>query len=281
MQLLAEAAQNQSPLPDPQTKLILEQDDRSSSLSDPEDRPITEGTDVAQEKSSELSEEEDTEAETERLEESPDKTRQHKKVLLTATDVVSTAASTPSGKADAVTHANDFTHAMDVDSKGDLHSDLLDHTSPISSLEESPDEGSAVETSASSSTRKRKREEDEGDVTDKSLKQAAMQLLANQVGGGAAEDVKDSAEFIVTSASGRKTVPNGEIFVENGEESAPENEDDHQDEEEVEQEDAVESNDEDVDMEDVGAEADASTKNEESRCLRIIHWMFELKLTVV
>ena len=263
MQLLAEAAQNQSPLPDPQSKPADEQDDRSSSLSDLEDRPVTEGTNVPPDKSTQVSEEEDTEAETERLGESPDKIRKHKKVLLNANDVASTSTSTPSKKTeDAVAGAN-FSHSLNAESREDIRSDPIDQTSPISSLEESGEDASGVDSPTSSASRKRKRLDD--DITDESLKQAAMQLLANQVGTEAAENIKGSAEFVITSANGRRTVANGEMFEENLEDSAPEQDEDQHEEETVEHEDAAESNDEDVDMEDAGAEAGASARNEEGK----------------
>ena len=269
MQLLAEAAQNQSPLPDPQPKHTDEQDDRSSSLSDLEDRPVTEGTDVPPDKSTQVSEEEDTEAETERLGESPDKTRKHKKVLLNANDVASTATSTPTKTIDGVATGTNFPQSLEVEAREDLPSDPIDQTSPISSLEESAEEASGADSPTSTSSRKRKRIDDV--VTDKSLKQAAMQLLANQVGDKAAEDVKGSAEFVITSANGRRTVANGDMFEENPEDSAPEHDDDQHEEEEAENEDAAESNDEDVDMEDASAEAGVSTRNEEEGKSKIIN----------
>src|SRR6186713_3530218 len=72
MQLLAEAAQNESRILKDGSAEPMDHDDGSSSLSELEDRPATEGTENHNEKSSPVSEdEEDTEAETERLEESP------------------------------------------------------------------------------------------------------------------------------------------------------------------------------------------------------------------
>ena len=63
--------------------IIVEADDRSSSLSEIEDRGVTERIDVAP--SANVSDGGDTEAETERLEESPQKTRSQQNVVLTAT----------------------------------------------------------------------------------------------------------------------------------------------------------------------------------------------------
>ena len=263
MQLLAEAAQNQSPLPGPSNAPLSEPDDRSSGLSDIDDRPATEGTDGALERSSQLSEDEDTEAETERLEESPDKLRKHKQVLLSATGLASDRLSTPTKKLDELAPGDDLVPGIDIEVREDLNSDQLYPTSPMSSLEESADERSREETPTSSSSRKRKRGED--DVADKSLKQAALQLLANQVGDEAAEEAKGSAEFVITSAEGRRTVGNGEMFEDQDEESPQDQPEEQPEEEEVEQEDAAESNEEDVDMEDAGVEADTSARNEEER----------------
>ena len=261
MQLLAEAAQTQSPLPDLHVPQTLDHDDRSSSLSDIDDRPMTEGTDGPPDKSSELSEEDDTEAETERLEESPDKTRKSKQVLLTANEGISNNTPSPGGKMEDVELDGDENIGADAPSRDDLQSDLMDHTSPISSLDDSGDEGSIAESITSSSSRKRKIGSE--DATNKSLKQAAMQLLANQVGDDA-EDVKDTAHFIVTSASGREVLENGELFEEHSEASPQEPQlDDDVENGEVDHDEAAESNDEDVDMEDVGAEAEASARNEE------------------
>ena len=284
MQLLAEAAQNQSPLPSSLVKELSDQDDRSSELSDIDDRPATEGTDGAPEPSSQISEGEDTEAETERLEESPDKLRERKQVLLDANGLASDKISTPTKAPDLPVIKNDLEPGIDTEMQEELNSDPLYPTSPMSSLGDSADEGTGANTPTSSSSRKRKRGEDE--VTDKSLKQAAMQLLANQVGSEAAEEVKESAEFIVTSADGRRTVGHGEMFEDQEEESPPEQPDEQPEEEEMDQEDAdqeadqeeaAESPDEDVDMEDAGAEAEASARNEEERESRerssTINWM--------
>lgn len=261
MQLLAEAAQNQSPLPDPQHRPLAEHDDRSSSLSDIEDRLATEGTDAVPDRSSQISEEEDTEAETERLEESPDKLRQRKQVLLSAANLVSNDTLPLIRKQN--TMAGDEAKAgLNADSRDGPHSDPLYPTSPISSLDESAGEGSEGETATSNSSRKRKRGDDE--TTNESLKRAAMQLLVNQVGDDAAEKVQGSAEFVITSANGRQIVGSGELFEEHSGDSPRQHL-----KNQAEQEDAVESNDEDVDMEDAGVEADTSARNEEERKLSI------------
>lgn len=62
--------------------IIVDADDRSSSLSEIEDRGVTERIGIAP--SANVSDGGDTEAETERLEESPQKTRSQQNVVLTA-----------------------------------------------------------------------------------------------------------------------------------------------------------------------------------------------------
>lgn len=63
--------------------IIVDADDRSSSLSEIEDRGVTERLGIA--RSANTSDGGDTEAETERLEDSPQKTRSQQNVVLTAT----------------------------------------------------------------------------------------------------------------------------------------------------------------------------------------------------
>lgn len=67
----------------PQEQPMNERDDRSSSLSDLGDRGGNDGPDNELGEGSDVN---DTEAETERLEDSPQKMRKHQNVVLTSTD---------------------------------------------------------------------------------------------------------------------------------------------------------------------------------------------------
>ena len=263
MQLLAEAAQTQSPLPDPEPKPVNENDDRSSSLSDPDDRLVAEDTDPILEKSSQVSEEEeDTEAETERLEESPDKPRQHKNVLLSAPERAPSGAGTPIIRTGIISPSGDLPREQDVEMADEVHSDIIDQTSPISSLEDSIDEGSGLDSPSSSSSRKRKREDDA--TTDTTIKRAAMQLLANQLGNEGAEDAKASAKFIISSAGDHPKALSNEPTERNGGDTPPEEHQDLPNQDEVEEPlEGADSLEEDVDMDDGGPELEATVRNEE------------------
>jgi hypothetical protein len=261
MQLLAEAAQSQSALPDGKEDLNLDQDDRSSSLSDAEDNIATEDMDHDIEKSPELSEEEvDTEAETERLEDSPEKPRVQGRVYLNAIKNIPNGSETsPIGEDLPMVNGAKDLDAEDFDKKDDAHSDILDPTSPMTSLDDS-DEGSAPESPSSSSSRKRKRGQD----TNNALKRVARQLLANQVGGDGANDDKGPTEFIITSAGGRQITKSSAVLDENTDDS-PTNDHESKDQDLEEHIDGADSNEEDVEMEDTAHDLDASTRNEEER----------------
>lgn len=267
MQLLAEVAQNQSPLPNHDLEPVIDHDDGSSSLSDPDDRLAAEVTDPVLEKSSQLSdEEEDTEAETERLEESPDKLRQQKKVLLTVPEAVSNGISTPTIRTEIVTLNGNLPEEQEMEVAEEIHSDIIDQTSPISSLDESVDEGSILGSQSSSSSRKRKREED--DSTDRTIKKAAMQMFANQLGDHAVDEVNSSTRFLISSADGPPKALSNKPFERDGE-TPPEEHPDIENQDDVEETlEGVESNEEDVDMDDGGPELEANTRNvEESKFL--------------
>ena len=174
IQLLAEAAENESRAPIGPRIEHPEQDDRSSSLSDIEDRHGTDVTDKVNDKSLAASEN-DTEAETERLEATPHKLQKHRQVVLGPADEQSqeTAGRSPSRLAQSQKSSPmDKPHAAEAG----YASDALDPTSEMSSLDESAEGGSGIKSPASTSSRKRKRD---ADSTVHSLKQAAFELASH------------------------------------------------------------------------------------------------------
>ena len=263
MQLLAEAAQNESRNIKDGADNIPDQDDRSSSLSDLEDRPATEGDDRNLEKSSSVSEGGDTEAETERLEDSPHKIRKQKIVHLGITHNLPNGSS-PSTAPVEVLEPEQLSGATLTDKfeKGniDYSSDVPDPTSEISSLEESAAEGSPPDSPASRSSKKRKREEEEEeeeeDTTAKSLKRVAIQL-ANHVADSASGRGSGSTPVAAASNGGHR-VEDAEATDGEAEDSAVEDhgDDDNTVAEPLDNVNNIDSNDEDVDMEDVGPEPD-------------------------
>ena len=276
MQLLAQAAQNESQNLKDEADAANDQDDRSSSLSDLEDRPATEGDDRNREKSSFASEEEDdTEAETERLEESPHKMRKQKIVHLGLADNL-TNGDSPSAAPTGTKQPGDMELGMRNFGKGNVgySSDVPDPTSGISSLEDSAAEGSPAESPGDRSSKKRKREEE--DDTAKSLKKVAMQL-ANHVADNVDDHEAEPMPMIVNSTNGEHRNEDEEASDEETEESAAE---DHADDENtiiepIDNLNHIDSNDEeDIDMEDAGPEPDTGPpgRNEEERkCLLRLH----------
>lgn len=136
-----------------------DQDDRSSSLSDIEERPVANGLEKVTMKSSPPLEDYDTEAETERLEESPNKMRKQQNVVLSA-------SAQPSGTTLCVSDGNlgENTELRTVaavlahkNTHRDLEDDAMDQTSDISSLEDTADDTSRPNSPAGTSGKKRKR----------------------------------------------------------------------------------------------------------------------------
>ena len=264
IQLLAEAAQNESRNLKDEADTVNDQDDRSSSLSDLEERPAIEGDECNHDKSSSASEEEeDTEAETERLEESPHKIRKQKIVHLGVVNNLFNGDSPSTGLGEP-TLPGDGT-SVDKFGKPDLaySSDVPDATSEISSLEDSAAEGSPPDSPTSGSSKKRKRTED---TTAKSLKKVAIQL-ANHVADSMGGHGSESTTLAATSLNGEHQVEEAEATDGEAEESAVEDQvdDDNTIAEAMDNINNIDSNDEDVDMEDAGQEPDAgpSGRNEE------------------
>jgi len=174
---------------DPETGPESDGDDRSSSLSDIEDRPFVEGPMQVQLRSSPPPEEDDTEAETERLEESPHKLRKHQNVIFSATNNSSeetVAAGSQRSNRTTEAFALDIAtlkQVPDVDNDGP-EEEAMDPMSDISSLEDSADGNSRSVSPTSVSGRKRKRSSHDTPVESEglkvnSLKGAAVDLVSN------------------------------------------------------------------------------------------------------
>lgn len=167
----------------------IDRDDRSSSLSDIEDRHMVETTEKVEDKSSPISEDDDTEAETERLEESPQKLRKHENVLFTAIQNpidadLANVTITSSDNNGIVGLAGPTFDSMPNIAHGDFNNEAIEQTSEISSLNDSADELRRATSPLNVSGRKRKRPAQrnvaETDSTAvKSLKKAAGQLVSN------------------------------------------------------------------------------------------------------
>ena len=172
-----------------------DKDDRSSSLSDIEDRPATERTAIPHMKSSPPPEEDDTEAETERLEESPQKLRKQQNVLLSATAGI-VEGQKDSETQNSNTEAEPSLFALAVEQAPEstqtgAEEDGMDQTSDITSLEDTV-EGTSRQVSPTSITGKKRKRSSHGtlgesdDAIVRSLKRAAVDLvnnLANEPGG--------------------------------------------------------------------------------------------------
>ncbi len=140
-----------------------EGDDRSSSLSDIEDRTANTELALASHNLGGGSEANDTEAETERLEDSPQKVQRHTNVVLSlSNDVYHESANVVQRH---LISANDNAHRANLgppDERGfaretDIVNARMDQTSDISSLEDSSEEIERLGPPSSTSLRKRKR----------------------------------------------------------------------------------------------------------------------------
>lgn len=140
-----------------------EGDDRSSSLSDIEDRTANTELALASHNIRGGSEANDTEAETERLEDSPQKVRKHTNVVLSSSsDVYHEGANAVERH---VVSANDSAHRPNLgapDERGlaretDTIDARIDQTSEISSLEDSGEDMERLASQSNMTPRKRKR----------------------------------------------------------------------------------------------------------------------------
>lgn len=254
IQLLAEAAQNESTASKNGLQASSDHDDRSSSLSDLEDRPGTEGTGTLNNKSSPVSEEEDTEAETERLETSPQKARKQRNVVLSATRELSNGSSmvhVASLDAHSTEGRGNDNHRK---ANSDSVSDAMDPTSDISSLGDSA-EGSAPDSPTSTSSKKRKREEDS---TAQSLKKVAIQL-ANKVADRVEKAEQDTGSLLGASENGEHRLGGGNVSEVDGEQSTPGDQQDHGAHIELREGGDADSDGEDIDMEDAGPEPETGS----------------------
>ena len=256
MQLLAEAAQNETRSLENGNEPGSDHDDRSSSLSDLDEHHATEGTDNM-DRSSRDSEEEDTEAETERLEDTPQKKHIQKQVLLSG-NLSNGGSAIVAEKEAAVDQTIGEEDIGRADPNGhDDEADGAPQTSDMSSLGDSA-EASEPEANSTPSSKKRKRESD--DDTKQSLKKVALEL-ANHVADQKEGNTHVGSPRRVNMGEMQPTISGVEASDDEGEHSTPEEQPDDQDEPEhaIEQQDAADSNDEDVDMEDTGHEADATS----------------------
>ena len=166
-----------------------DRDDRSSSLSDLEDRPATERTAIPHLKSSPPPEEEDTEAETERLEESPQKLRKYQNVLLSASagimeGQIRSETQSPNKEVEPRLFASAVVEQVPESAQNGAEDDSMDQTSDISSLEDTV-EGISRQVSPKSMTgKKRKRSSREvlgenDNAMVRSLKRAAIDLVSD------------------------------------------------------------------------------------------------------
>lgn len=147
-------------------KTMIDEDDRSSSLSDLGDGGANEDLDDAHRGSMNDSDANDTEAETERLEESPQKLRKHKRVVLSLSANAGDIGSSPPAMQGPI-HETEITHQSyiahdnvavlpQVLGPGVANGDI-DQVSDISSLEGSPEELSKVASPPTITSKKRKR----------------------------------------------------------------------------------------------------------------------------
>ena len=162
-------------------------DDTSSSLSDIEDRPTNELLDENRIRSAQVSDDEDTEAETERLDESPRKLRKQKNVVLGSTrgddngDSATVQQSGPQKQNDTLQDGRHMNGLV----TGDIgFEDDQNPASDISSLGDSVTETSQPASPAMKAGKKRKRPdrdliESDQDVTIESLKKVAAHLASH------------------------------------------------------------------------------------------------------
>ncbi|MCJ1388070.1 hypothetical protein MMC18_000914 [Xylographa bjoerkii] len=205
------------------TEAELRRDDRSSSLSDIEDRPVVETVESALMTASTISEADDTEAETERLEESPQKLRKHENVVFTATqkitgDTQATSDGSPSDKTRSIESNAHASGSMPDLVHSDPEDDPMDQTSDISSLEDTAEEGSTAASPLSASGRKRKRSRSKtlnrsDSAIVKSLKQAAEHLASNMIEDNNHPDVPELAASMKEEAAEDHTYDDDEDEV--------------------------------------------------------------------
>ena len=205
-----------------------DRDDRSSSLSDIEDRPIAENTVQSQLKSSPPPEEDDTEAETERLEESPQKLRKHQNVVFSATsnasgETMDASYQMSNGTTEALAlDAATVKQAADEDNNGP-EGDVMDQTSDISSLEDSAEEKSRAVSPTSISGRKRKRSShgtlvETDSLKVKSLNRAAVGLVSNVANDDVRLELPELAPIIKDEVMEDRVDGDDELSAEGGEE---------------------------------------------------------------
>lgn len=177
-----------------------ETDDRSSSLSDVEDRVGNEMIDPISTDSKHEAEAEGSEAETERLDESPQKNRKHKTIILTTSKRDMNGDHTvPEAliRTDELVELpkSDFTAGLATNGIG-FENGPIDPTSDMSSLADSATEISRPVSPNSRGSRKRKRQssgdpsESEHDLTAESLKEVTVHL-ANHVSSTADQEKQE------------------------------------------------------------------------------------------
>lgn len=207
----------------------FERVDWSSSLSDIEDRATAESTAQSHFKSSPPPEEDDTEAETDRLEESPQKLRKHHNVVFSAVDnssgaIVAAGYQRSNGSAEAFElEAATVKKASHIEINGP-EDEAMDQTSEISSLEDSAEEKSRPASPTSVSGRKRKRsghgtvvESDSFKVT--SLNRAADGIVSNIASANARLELPELAPPIMKDDTMEDRVDgDDELSAEGGEE---------------------------------------------------------------
>ena len=179
---------------DHQTVPLEDGDDGSSSLSEIEDRPGNEEPGRLQLKHMATSEGEDTEAETERLEESPQKVREHGNVLLSSPSRVQMGGSTVRKDKrfldeDAMNHERQLDTSLLIPrgtQVDNINYNSIDQTSDVSSLGDSAEELSKITSPTRLSGKKRKRssqslDESDQDNTAKALKRVSAHLASELI----------------------------------------------------------------------------------------------------
>lgn len=182
-------------------KLQAEEDDRSSSLSELGDRAgVTHSSRAG-------SEANDTEAETERLEDSPQKQRRHQDVVLTSTNGAYSdhqnqpVASTLPANIDSPGQSSAESASMEMADPGS-EGERLEQTSDISSLEDSVEESGKdpSPTPSISTKRKRSRFEDESASDQDTMREPstkAMKLFDNSAAEASVNVDTDVASHVL------------------------------------------------------------------------------------
>ena len=155
-----------------------EEDDRSSSLSDIEDRTANAEPGLASRSIGGGSEVNDTEAETERLEDSPQKAREHKNVVLGSSNN-GRANTTDFDSVSAIGSPHGLGTVEDpneryVVRKADTTGARIDQNSEISSLEDSSEDVEKLLPRANAKSRKRKRQSPRSDSQSEGEKTETM-----------------------------------------------------------------------------------------------------------